>query len=209
MERKPRKPSFNEEKLLKAQGYRNIAGIDEAGRGALAGPVSAAAVILPSRVKGSWLRQVRDSKQLTPRKREILFDQIKEAAVAFGVGLVHSVEVDAIGIAPATRKAMKLAVEQLSPGADYLLIDYFKVPEIKLPQKGIKFGDSISFSIACASILAKVTRDRLMVEMDEIHNGYGLARHKGYGTREHVECITRLGPSGAHRLTFSPIKDMI
>ncbi len=204
-----RRPTFAEERVLQAQGYRYIAGIDEAGRGALAGPVAAAAVILPPRVRGSWLLQVRDSKQLTPEKREFLFHHIHQAAVAIGVGMVDCKGVDSRGIAEATRMAMKLAVKQLSPAPEFLLIDYLHLPAVKLPQKGITYGDSLCFSIACASIIAKVARDRLMVEIDTVHKGYGMARHKGYGTSQHLACLSRLGPSPVHRLTFNPVKEMI
>ena len=105
--------------------------------------------------------------------------------------------------------AMKLAVKQLSPAPEFLLIDYLRLPELKLPQKGITYGDILCFSIACASIIAKVTRDRLMVELDKVHQGYGMARHKGYGTSQHLACLLRLGPSPVHRLTFNPVKAMI
>lgn len=205
----PRRPTFTEERILQEQGYRYIAGIDEAGRGALAGPVAAAAVILPARVRGSWTSQVRDSKQLTPEKREFLFHHIHRTAVAVGVGMVDCKGVDSRGIAEATRLAMTLAVKQLSPAPEFLLIDYLRLPAVKLPQKGITYGDILCFSIACASIIAKVTRDRLMVELDTVHNGYGMARHKGYGTRQHLACLLRLGPSPVHRLTFNPVKEMI
>ncbi|MFC2020964.1 ribonuclease HII [Chloroflexota bacterium] len=202
-------PSFAEERILEAQGYRFIAGIDEVGRGALAGPVAAAAVILPHRIKAPWTRLVRDSKQLTPERRNILFHHIQNVAVAVGIGMVNCRKVEAMGIVRATRLAMKLAVKQLSPAPEFLLIDYLRLPEIKIPQKGITHGDSNCFSIACASIVAKVTRDRLMVELDKFHQGYGMARHKGYGTEQHLACLFRLGPSPVHRRTFRPVKEMI
>ncbi len=195
--------------MLQAQGYRYIAGIDEVGRGALAGPVASAAVILPSRIRASWTSLVRDSKQLTPGGREILFHHIRKIAVAVGIGIADCEVVDARGIVVATRLSMKMAVQQLSPAPEFLLIDYLHLPEINLPQKGITFGDSLCFSIACASIIAKVTRDRLMVELDEVHQGYGMARHKGYGTRQHLDCLLRLGPSPAHRRSFKPVREMI
>ena len=182
-------PSFAEEALLLAQGYRRIAGIDEAGRGALAGPVVAAAVILPTTLDVPWQDEVRDSKQLTPARRELLYQRINEIALAVGVGVVAHSDIDKVGIAPATRRAMQEAVAQLSPSPEYLLIDYFRLPEVRLPQKGVVDGDSLCFSIACASIIAKVERDRLMVELDREYPGYGLARHKGYGTREHFQCL--------------------
>ncbi|MEE8413904.1 MAG: ribonuclease HII [Dehalococcoidales bacterium] len=202
-------PSFAEERVLEEQGYRFVAGIDEVGRGALAGPVAAAAVILPQRLNVPWLSLVRDSKQLTPLKREFLFHHIHKAAVAIGVGLVSPTIIDSRGIIWATRLAMKRAVKQLSPGPDFLLIDYLRLPGIRLPQKGITYGDSLCLSIACASIVAKVTRDQLMVKLDKTHKGYGMARHKGYGTEEHLTCLGRLGPSPVHRWTFRPVRDMI
>ena len=205
----PPKPSFAEEKILQAQGYRFIAGIDEVGRGALAGPVAAAAVILPLRIKAGWLKLVRDSKQLDPDKREFLSHHIHEVAVAIGIGMVTPEFIDKRGIVKATHLAMRRAIKQLSPPAETLLIDYLHLPGVKLPQKGVIDGDSLCFSIACASIVAKVARDHLMVELDKTYHGYGLARHKGYGTEEHITCLQRLGPCPIHRRSFSPIKDMI
>ena len=202
-------PSFAEEKTLQAQGYRFIAGIDEVGRGALAGPVAAAAVILPLRIKGSWLKLVRDSKQLEPDRREFLSRHIHKVAVAIGIGYVPSEVIDKRGIVKATYSAMKLAIKQLSPPAETLLIDYLRLPGVKLPQKGVTDGDSLCFSIACASIVAKVARDRLMVELDKEYRGYGLAQHKGYGTEEHLACLQRLGPCPIHRRSFNPVKGMI
>ena len=202
-------PSFIEEALLEAQGYQRIAGIDEAGRGALAGPVVAAAVILPRGINASWLTRVKDSKQLTPAKREFLFHHIHEAAISIGVGAIPNDLVDKKGIVPATRLAMKLAVDQLSPPPESLLIDYMRLPEVRLPQKGITKGDSLCFSIACASIIAKVTRDQLMVDFDRTYPGYGLAQHKGYGTRQHFACLVKLGPCPIHRQTFRPVKDIV
>jgi len=202
-------PSFAEEKRLAAQGYQRIAGIDEVGRGALAGPVVAAAVILPCHIEEPWLNQVKDSKQLSPAKREILFHHIHEIAISIGIGVVPHKIIDAEGIIKATRLAMKLAVDQLSPPPEFLLIDYMRLPEVPLPQKGITNGDSLCFSIACASIMAKITRDHLMIELDGIYPGYGLAQHKGYGTREHLACLCRLGPSPIHRQSFKPVKGII
>ena len=206
---KLRAPSFIEERKCEAQGYRRIAGIDEVGRGPLAGPVIAAAVILPGNIDTPWLRLVRDSKQLTPLRREVLFPHIHEVALGIGVGLVEPEVIDEVGIVPATRLAMKLAVNRLSPPPEFLLIDYMSLPEVDLPQKGIIKGDSLCYSIACASIIAKVTRDRLMVDFDSTYPGYGLARHKGYATRAHRDCLRRLGPSPIHRCSFRPVRDMI
>ena len=201
-------PSFAEEKRLEAQGYQLIAGIDEAGRGALAGPVVAAATILPCHIDTPWLSQVRDSKQLKPAKRELLFHHIHEIAISIGIGVVPHEVIDSQGIIKATRLAMKLAIDQLSPPPQSLLIDYMLLPEVPLPQWGIKNGDSLCFSIACASIIAKVARDQLMTEFDRVYPGYGLAQHKGYGTKEHISCLHRLGPSSIHRQSFRPVKNI-
>jgi len=199
-------PTFVEEERLITQGYRLIAGIDEVGRGPLAGPVVAAAVILPLEERPSWLSLVRDSKQLTPSQRESIFDRVLESGVAFGVGVVSQEVIDERGIAPATRLAMRYAIEQLSTRPDYLLIDYMRLPGIRIAQKGVVDGDSICVSIAAASIVAKVTRDHLMVELDSQFPGYGLAQHKGYGTPEHLEALQRLGPCPLHRKTFMPVR---
>jgi len=202
-------PSFIEEQLLEAQGYERIAGVDEVGRGALAGPVVAAAVILPRGVDTPWIGEVRDSKQLTPAKRELLFNLIYGTAVAVGIGATAHELIDKMGIVAATRLAMKEAVELLSPPAESLLIDYMRLPEVGLPQKGITNGDDLCYSIACASIIAKVARDRLMVTFDSVYPGYGLARHKGYGTREHFARLVKLGPCPIHRRTFRPVKQIV
>lgn len=202
-------PSFAEERILEAQGYQYIAGIDEVGRGALAGPVVAAAVILPHNMDTPWLGLVKDSKLLSPARRELLFHHIHQTAIAIGIGLAGCEVVDTQGIIKATRLAMKLAVEQLSPPPQTLLIDYMRLPEIELPQKGVTDGDTLCFSIACASIVAKVTRDHMMMELDRVYPGYVLAKHKGYGTREHLACLQRLGPSPIHRQSFRPVKDVI
>ncbi len=202
------KPSFAEERRLEALGYRFIAGIDEVGRGSLAGPVVAAAVIVPCRIEADWTGQVKDSKLLGPTKRECLFSQIHEIAISVGIGIASYEIIDTRGIVRATQLAMKLAIAQLSPPPEFLLIDYLSLPEVLLPQKGIVYGDSLCFSIACASIIAKVTRDRLMAELDSSYPGYGLAQHKGYCTKEHVANLKRLGPSPIHRQSFHPVKDI-
>jgi len=202
-------PSFAEEEILAAQGYQRIAGIDEVGRGALAGPVVAAAVILSRHINAPWLTEVKDSKQLTPAKRELLFHRIHEIAISIGIGLAPHNFIDAHGIVKATRLAMKLAVDQLSPPPESLLIDYMRLPEVRLPQKGITDGDNLCMSIACASIIAKVARDRIMVEFDGVYPGYGLAQHKGYGTKEHLAYLYRLGPCPIHRQSFRPVREMM
>jgi len=201
-------PSFVEEEILVAQGFRHIAGVDEAGRGPLAGPVVAAAVILPRDIDTPWLNLVRDSKQLSSSLRELLFHHIHEVATGIGVGVVDAGVIDRQGIIKATRLAMKSAIEQLRPLPESLLIDHISLPEVKLPQNCITRGDSLCFSIACASIIAKVERDHRMIELDKDYPGYGLASHKGYGTREHLACLRRLGPSPVLRYSFRPVRDM-
>ena len=173
------------------------------------GPVVAAAVILPHNIKAHWRDRVRESKQLNTNTRELLFDCIHEIAISVGIGVSSSDVIDALGIIKATRLAMKSAIGQLVPEPQYLLIDYMLLPEVSLPQKGITDGDSLCFSIACASIVAKVTRDRIVVEMDRAYPGYGLAKHKGYGTREHLACLRRHGPCPIHRRSFRPVREMI
>jgi ribonuclease HII len=202
-------PSFAEEILLEAQGYRLIAGVDEVGRGALVGPVVAAAVVIPRGINIPWQDKVRESKQLNSAKRELLSDCIHEIAASVGIGIIAPEVIDAQGIIKATRLAMKSAIDQLVPEPQYLLIDYMLLPEVPLPQKGITDGDSLCFSIACASIVAKVARDRLMVELDRAYPGYGLAEHKGYGTKEHLACLRRYGPCPIHRRSFRPVREII
>ncbi len=206
--RKTLVPTFREENILQKQGYKFVAGIDEVGRGCLAGPVAAAAVILHPGYKTGWLKQIRDSKKLTADKREYLSVEIRKAAVAVGIGFVSAEEIDNHGIVRATRQAMKKAIGQLSPSADSLLIDYFRLPDIELPQKGVLDGDSLCISIACASIIAKVARDHLMVELDGTYPGYRFANHKGYGTKEHRSCLEKLGLSPIHRHSFGLVGAM-
>ncbi len=202
-------PTFAEEELLWAQGYHLVAGIDEVGRGALAGPVCAAAVILPREIKASWLSEVRDSKLLTPRVRERLAKEIRKVALAAGIGFVPPETIDAIGIAKATRLAMQQAVAKLPLKPDFLLIDFMKLPEVPLLQKGVTNGDTLCLSVACASIVAKVARDWLMVDFDRLYPGYSLAQNKGYGTGQHLECLRRLGPCPIHRRSFQPVRDVL
>ncbi len=201
-------PTFKEERLLVKQGYRLIAGLDEVGRGCLAGPVAAAAVILPLNLKAGWLSEVRDSKVLTPLVRRRLSKNIQRSAVTFGIGVVPSQVIDTFGIVAATRQAMIQALQSLSQAPQYLLIDAITLPASKLPQRGIIRGDSLSLSIACASIVAKVARDGLMTEMDRTYPGYGFARHKGYGTKFHLTSLEKLGPCPIHRRTFAPVRDL-
>ena len=199
-----------EEEAARALGFIRIAGIDEVGRGPLAGPVLAAAVIMPEYIEPiAWIEEVKDSKLLTALQRERLYYYITNTAISFGIGMVSPQTIDIRGIAKATRIAMKQAVQQCSPAPDYLLIDYIRLPEVNLPQKGVVEGDGTCFSIACASIIAKVTRDRIMMEMDQKFPGYGFAAHKGYGTREHLEKLNRLGPCPIHRCSFQPVREVL
>jgi len=202
-------PTLKQERELRRQGYRLIAGIDEAGRGPLAGPVVAAAVILSLGKLAPWLRHVRDSKQLTPKAREALFHQIMSDAIATGVGVVSPSFIDTQGIMAATRLAMSQAIQALAPGPDFLLIDAVSLPALDLPQRNIIYGDSLCLSIAAASILAKVTRDRLMVMADELYPGYRFADHKGYATEAHLNCLRRLGPCLIHRTSFAPVREVL
>ena len=187
------------EQILRQQGYQRIVGIDEAGRGALAGPVVAAAVILPTNCQISG---VTDSKQLTPNRRAELFDEIYRTAVAVGVGRVDNKEIDQINILQATMGAMGQAMAQITPVPDYALVDGTHLPEIFLPAEAIPKGDTLIQSIAAASIIAKVTRDRLMIELDATYPGYGFQVHKGYGTLLHRQAIAQLGPCPIHRRSF-------
>ena len=190
----------------KYSDYNYIAGIDEAGRGPLAGPVVAACVILP---KDCEILYLNDSKQVSAKKRDELFDEIKEKAVAYGIGVASPGRVDEINILQATYEAMRAAITQMSEIQipDMLLVDAVHIPEINIKQVGIVKGDAKSVSIAAASILAKVTRDRFMLEMDKVYPEYGFASHKGYGSKVHIEAIKKYGPSPIHRETF--IKNFI
>ncbi|MBP1045791.1 ribonuclease HII [Enterococcus sp. BWM-S5] len=185
------------------EGYRMIAGIDEVGRGPLAGPVVAAAVILPENCE---LLGVNDSKQLSAKRRDELYEQIQANAVAIGIGVVCHEEIDRINIYQASKKAMTIAVEDLDFTPDYLLIDAMEL-DIKLPQKKLIKGDARSISIAAASIVAKVCRDRLMEDYGKVFPGYGFERNAGYGTKEHLEGIKAIGICPIHRKTFAPVKD--
>ncbi len=183
----------------KYSNYAYICGIDEAGRGPLAGPVVAGAVILP---KDCDILYINDSKQLSEKKRDELYDIIKEKAVAYGVGIVSAQRIDEINILQATYEAMRMAISKLGVTPDVLLNDAVRIPEISVKQVPIIKGDAKSLSIAAASILAKVTRDRMMKEYAAIYPEYGFAEHKGYGSQSHIEAIREYGPSPIHRRTF-------
>jgi ribonuclease HII len=192
------------ERRLTRQDYHCIAGVDEAGRGPLAGPVLAAAVVLPAQFE---LPGLTDSKKLTARARERLYPLIREQAVAFGIGLASAAEIDAINILQATLLAMRRAIGRLARPADYLLVDGITPVPLPLPQQALKKGDSRSLSIAAASVLAKVVRDRLMCIYDRRFPDYGFAGHKGYGSAAHRAAIARFGPCPLHRRTFRGVRE--
>ena len=188
---------FEDETVQK--GYKLICGVDEAGRGPLAGPVCAAAVILPPHIE---IPGLNDSKKLTDKKRRELFPVICQHALAFGIAFSDEKEIDEINILQATFAAMKRAVDNLSVKPDYILVDGNKLPDFQIPAQYVIKGDSLSASIAAASVLAKVTRDDLMLKMAEQYPQYGFDIHKGYGTKAHYEALTKYGASPIHRLTF-------
>lgn len=189
------------EKLAWQAGATRIAGVDEVGRGSLFGCVVAAAVILDPSHR---LRGLRDSKLLPPERREVLAARIREQAVAWSIAAVDAARIDQINIYQASRVAMREAVSQLTPPADYLLVDAMKI-DCELQQQAIIHGDALSASIAAASILAKVERDRIMCEWDAVFPGYGLASHKGYSTPQHMAALRRMGPTPLHRQSFAPV----
>lgn len=186
-------------------GFQNVAGIDEVGRGPLAGPVVAAAVILNPEIP---IYGLDDSKKLSLMKKNQLFDEINKKAIAVGIGIVSAQEIDRLNILQATKKAMNLAVESLSTIPDLLLVDAVKLDN-PIPQEVITKGDLRSNSIAAASIIAKVTRDQMMAEYDETYPGYGFASNAGYGTKEHLLGLENLGASNIHRRSFSPVSKYI
>ena len=203
-------PTREEEMALLRQGYCFIAGLDEAGRGCLAGPVVAAAVILPLADDHlACFAAVRDSKQLVPHVREHLYQVIMQYAVAVGVGVGPVELIDERNILQATKYAMRCALAQLSTPPQALLLDALLLPDIPLPQRAIIKGDSSCLSIAAASIIAKVTRDRLMVQLHEQYPTYGFAQHKGYGTEAHLAALREYGVTPIHRRTFAPVRDLL
>jgi len=200
----PQEPDLSFELILWQAGLVGVAGIDEAGRGALAGPVAAAAVVLLQK-EGltSLLKGVRDSKQMTPHERVTARERVLQHAESWGVGFSTPDEIDQMGIVPATRLAARRALESLPVLPDHLLLDYLFLPEVTIPQTALIKGDCRSLSIAAASVLAKTSRDTLMRELELTYPGYGFAAHKGYGTQAHREALHRLGPSPVHRLSFT------
>lgn len=199
---------YEYERNLKHEGYRFIAGLDEAGRGPLFGPVVAACCVLPDDFK---LEGLTDSKQLTEKKREQYIDYIKENCIAYGIGIVDNKEIDEINIYEASRKAMMIALSEVRKkiNVDYVLTDAMPLPDLDIHYMDIIKGDAKSISIAAASVIAKVTRDRMMYEIDKKYPEYGFGKHKGYPTKKHIEAINKYGLIDGYRLTYKPIKDMI
>jgi ribonuclease HII len=196
-------PTSRHERALRRAGFVAIAGVDEAGRGALFGPVVAGAVVLdPDRP----IRGLDDSKQLPPERREVLAERIRERARAWAVGAADAFEIDRWNILEAARISMRRAVERLQSPADHLLVDAIRV-NLPLPQTPLIHGDALCFSIAAASILAKVERDRLLTAWDQVFPEYGLAQNKGYSTPDHVAALRRLGPTTLHRFSFEPVRN--
>ncbi len=210
------RPTLEYERAFWRDGFVCVAGLDEAGRGALAGPVVAAAVILPVLDSGDWTRhelfraiaRATDSKLLDTRTREKLFDAICQTARAYAVGAASQPEIDKLNIVRASHLAMYRALDALSLAPDALLLDALVLANSALPQQGLIHGDALALSIAAASILAKVARDRLMRELDAQYPHYGFARHKGYGTRAHLAALQKFGPCPIHRLSYAPIAQL-
>ena len=205
-----RRPSWRAERALWREGYRRVAGVDEVGRGPLAGPVTAGAVVLPLTPSGQiprqgWMRRLRDSKQLTPAQREQLAEEIR-ARCDWAVMTVSSQVVDQINVLKASQLAMRLAVEALADGPDAVIIDGRDRLQLAIAQRPVIGADARCISVAAASIVAKVERDRLMCELDGAFPGYGLAENKGYATAEHRAALERLGLSSVHRLSFAPVR---
>jgi len=202
----PRDAHMRHERELRLAGFRRIAGIDEVGRGSLAGPVVAAVVILPER---HLIRGLRDSKVLARARREVLYEQILDRAIGVGVGCIEVEVIDRINILEATKLAMRQALDHLVEAPDHLVIDALSLRDVDLPQRPIVGGDAISASIAAASIVAKVTRDRICAEFDGRYPAYGFSRNKGYGTPFHLDALLAEGPCEWHRRTFAPVRMML
>jgi ribonuclease HII len=201
-------PNLYKETALREQGFCFVAGLDEAGRGAWAGPVVAAAVILPLHRPdlAKILAGLDDSKKLSPNRREQFFELIHEVGLAVAVGLASAELVDQVNVVGATCHAMQQALAKLTVAPDYLLLDHLKLPAVNLPQDAFPKADSISLTVAAASVVAKVTRDRLMVQFSQEYPDYAFERHKGYGTAVHRSALVELGPCPVHRRSFEPVK---
>jgi ribonuclease HII len=209
MHKQKHTPTLVEEMALLEQGYSFVAGLDEAGRGCLAGPVVAAAVILPlADDTAQRFVGVNDSKQLTQQARECLYDLIMQHAISVGVGIGSVAIIDERNILQATKYAMRTALTQLSPAPQALLLDALRLPNVALPQRDLIKGDARSLSIAAASIIAKVTRDRLMLKLHEEYPIYGFDQHKGYGTPAHLAALRKYGATPHHRRSFSPVSEL-
>ena len=200
-------PDFQFEKEIISKGYGCIAGLDEVGRGALFGPVVAAAVMFSASLingeKKAWLEEIDDSKRISPTKREMLARLILIHSNAVGIGMASSAEIDAMNIYWASFVAMKRAFMSMPKVPDFLLVDGFRLNDVDYPQMNLPKGDQKSISIAAASIIAKVTRDRMMKRLDLVFQGYALSRNKGYGTREHYDALQKLGPTALHRQSYN------
>jgi ribonuclease HII len=200
-------PDFRFEREIVSQGYECIAGLDEAGRGALFGPVVAASVMFSkSLIKGekqAWLEQIDDSKRISPTKREKLAKLILIHSDSLGIGMASSAEIDAMNIYWASFEAMKRAFLNMNKAPDFLLVDGFRLNDVNYPQMNLPQGDRRSISIAAASIIAKVSRDRIMERLDLVFQGYALSKNKGYGTREHYDALQKLGPTALHRQSYN------
>ena len=201
--------TYQEEALLLGRGLSRVAGVDEAGRGSLAGPVVAGAAILPPNPTGEWVSHIRDSKEMTPRQRARSMEDLTQRALSIASGLATAEEIDDVGIVHATQLAMERAVGGLRVRPDYLLLDAVHLPDLPLPQKSIIDGDALCISIAAGSIVAKVTRDRIMETQDARYRLYGFARHKGYATLQHLHALKRLGPCAIHRYSFAPVRQSL
>lgn len=197
--------TYEEEKALHAQGYSLVAGLDEVGRGPLAGPVVAGVVVLPPEPQGTWVGLIRDSKQMTVNQRNLVLPYLEQEALAVSTGFASHREIDQIGIAAATRLAMQRGLESLSIQPQFLILDAFPLPEVQIPQKPIIRGDSLCLSIAAASVVAKVTRDCYMEGQDVLYPRYGFAKNKGYPTQDHLKNLRTFGPSPIHRMSFAPV----
>jgi ribonuclease HII len=206
----PPYPNTDHEQVLWAHGYSLIAGVDEVGRGPLAGPVVAAAVILDPTDSDRWLGVFKDSKKMTEAQRESAFVALTETEIPNAVGACSSEEIDSLGIYAATKLAMARAIEGLDPQPDLLLVDAMNLDAIALPQRSLIKGDAVSLSIAAASVVAKVTRDRLMADVfNSQFPEYGFAAHKGYGTASHLEALRQNGPCEIHRTSFRPVREAL
>ena len=204
-------PNLDIEQDVRSVQYKYIAGVDEVGRGPLAGPVVSAAVVLPHDLVGDedWLSVINDSKKLSESKRQMAYEIISREAVSVAVGITNASTIDSVGILPATISSMFTALRGLEVSPDFVLFDFIPMKNCEYPYRTVVKGDTKSYSISAASIIAKVTRDELMKEADEQYPGYGFSGHKGYGTAKHLDAINRLGPCEIHRRSFAPIKNCV